>query len=210
MEKHFVSALLCALIATALAMGQAVTSGNEAKLDKGHPAVYITFECAGSREPRQEGESNKGVWLRLHNNLRWALTVPGFDPKVPGFTVPTTVASKSQADEVVLYYEVEYTRMRRGRVLLREVSEKNDRTASGQGSPIPPPPVGYRMTDLVKTIPLASGDSVLFSIPSEHLTRDLALSLSFHFQWEGSMDETEHRVYFYGSNVPARGVRQCR
>ena len=210
MEKHFMSALLCALIATPLAMSQGAASGNEAKLEKDRPAVYITFECAGSREPRREGESDKGVWLRLHNNLRWALTVPGFDPRVPGFTVPTIVVSKSQASEVALYYEVEDTRMRRGRVLLREVPEKNDGMASGQGPRIRPPPIGYRTTDLVKTIPLASGDSVLFSIPSEHLTRDLAVSLSFHFQWEGSMDETEHRVYFYGSDVPAKEVRQCR
>jgi len=66
------------------------------------------------------------------------------------------------------------------------------------------------MTDLVKTITLASGGSMLFSIPSEHLTRDLAVSLSFHFQWEGNMDETEHRVYFYGSDLPETDINQCR
>jgi hypothetical protein len=34
-----------------------------------------------------------------------------------------------------------------------------------------------------------------------------ASDLSFYFQWEGSMDETEHRVYFYGSDVPAKEVQ---
>ena len=210
MKNHFTSLLFWFVVPMLFALSQDTSRQKEAKLEKDRAAVYITFECAGSREPRREGESNNGIWLRLHNNLRWGLTVPGFDPKVPGFTVPTTSTTKSRTDEVVLYYEVEDTRMRRGRVLLREVSEKNGETGSEQGPRIPPLPIGYRMTDLAKTIPLASGRSVLFSIPSEHLTRDLAVSLSFHFQWEGSMDETEHRVYFYGSNVPAKEVRQCR
>lgn len=209
MKNHFIGLLFWIVVPMSLAMGQNA-SRKEAKLEKDRPAVYITFECAGSREPRREGESNNGIWLRLHNNLRWGLTVPGFDPTVPGFTVPTISTTKSRTGEVVLYYEVEDTRMRRGRVVLREVSEKNDGTGSEQEPKTPPPPVGYRMTDVVKTISLAPGGSVLFSIPAEHLTRDLAVSLSFHFQWEGSVDETEHRVYFYGSDVPAKEVRQCR
>jgi hypothetical protein len=210
MKNRFIGFLFWFVVPMSFATSQNTAREKQPKLEKNLPAVYITFECAGSREPRREGESDKGVWLRLHNNLRWALTVPGFNPTVPGFTVPTTLATKSRADEVVLYYEVEDTRMRRGRTLLREVSEKNDGAVAGQGQRIPPPPIGYRMTDLVKTIPLTSGDSVLFSIPSEHLTGDLAVSLSFQFQWEGSMDETEHRVYFYGSDVPVKEVRQCR
>jgi len=39
------------------------------------PTVYITFERAGERKPLKEGESGKGVWLRLHNNTRWSLTL---------------------------------------------------------------------------------------------------------------------------------------
>jgi hypothetical protein len=208
MKNHFISLLVWLVVPMSFAMSRDTSGEKQPKLAKELPAVYITFECAGNREPRREGESNKGIWLRLHNNFRWALTVPGFNPKVPGFTNPTTFATHNRPNEVVLYYEVEDTRMRRGRVILREVSEKNDGTiAAGQRIP---PPVGYRMTDLVKTLPLAPGGSVLFSVPSEHLTKDLAVSLSFQFQWEGSMDETEHRVYFYGSDVPVKEVRQCR
>jgi len=202
MEKQLISLLLCFLVATPVALSQGATGANDAKLDKARPAVYITFECAGTREPRREGESNQGVWLRLHNNLRWQLTVPGFSD-------PTNFAQAHHGNEVQLYYDVEDTRTRRGRTLLREVPEKSNGRESQSERRIPPPPVGYPKTDLVRTISLASGDSVLFSIPSEHLTRDLAVSLTFQFQWEGSMDETQHRVFFYGSDLPDKAVRQC-
>src|SRR5215218_8121492 len=99
----------------------------------------------------------------------------------------------NQGNDALLYYEVEDTRTRRGRTLLREVSEKNNVVASKQGTRIPPLPIGYPKTDIVRTISLAPGGSVLFSIPSEHLTRNLAVSLSFQFQWEGNMDQTQHR-----------------
>jgi hypothetical protein len=210
MKNLFKSLLLWLVVPMSVAMSQDTSRQKQPKLEKALPSVYITFECAGSREARREGESNQGVWLRLHNNLRWTLIVPGFDPKVPGFTIPTTLAAKSRADEVVLYYEVEDTRLRRGRTRLSEVSENSEGSDERQVSRIPAPPIGYRMTDLVKTISLAPGRSLLFSIPSEHLTRHLALNLSFQFRWEGSMDKTEHRVYFYGSDVPAKEVRQCR
>jgi len=202
MEK-FINVLVCLLVVTPVALSQGATGANDAKLEKTRPSVYITFECTGTREPRREGETNQGVWLRLHNNLRWQLTVPGF-------AIPPSFAQTVHGNEAFLYYEVEDTRMRRGRMLLREVSEKNNTMASEQDRRIPPPPLGYPQTDLVRTISLAAGDSVLFSIPSEHLTRDLAVSLNFQFQWEGSMDETQHRVFFYGSDVPDKAVRQCR
>lgn len=37
------------------------------------PTVYITFERSGPRNPVFAAESNQGIWLRLHNNTRWAI-----------------------------------------------------------------------------------------------------------------------------------------
>jgi hypothetical protein len=37
------------------------------------PTVYITFERAGNRKPLEQGESDQGVWLKLHNNTGWPL-----------------------------------------------------------------------------------------------------------------------------------------
>lgn len=45
------------------------------RIKKGMPTIYITFERIGARKPLEQGESNEGVWLRLHNNTRWPLTL---------------------------------------------------------------------------------------------------------------------------------------
>jgi hypothetical protein len=43
------------------------------RIRKDMPTVYITFERTGKRKPLEQGESDEGVWLRLHNNTRWPL-----------------------------------------------------------------------------------------------------------------------------------------
>lgn len=40
---------------------------------KSKQPVYITFERAGKREPLRTGESNEGIWLRLHNKSNKAI-----------------------------------------------------------------------------------------------------------------------------------------
>jgi hypothetical protein len=43
------------------------------RLDLRKPSAFITFEKAGKRTPAREGESDEGIWLRLHNNCKWKL-----------------------------------------------------------------------------------------------------------------------------------------
>jgi len=170
-------------------------SGDNVKLDKERPAVEIAFACVGKRDPRREGESTQGTWLKLRNNLKWQLKVPG------SYIEPSYAWTKGQS-EAVLFYEIEDNRIRFVRSRLRDVSDpKDDR--------IPPPPIGYRMTDLVKYVYLAPGESLVFSIPSEHLNSNLALSVSFNFSWEDVMDNSTHRVYFNGSELP-EALTPCR
>jgi|ERR1043166_3793842 hypothetical protein len=47
----------------------------EDRIKSGLPSVYITLERTGKRKPLEQGESDEGVWLRLHNNTRWPLTL---------------------------------------------------------------------------------------------------------------------------------------
>jgi hypothetical protein len=209
MNKYFIGFLLAILMLVPVALSQTISSDKQVKLETNRPAVYVTFECFGTREPRSEGESNKGIWLRMHNNLRWDLKVPGYDLSSPSFGTDQTSAIKNQDDQVVLYYDVEETRMRRGAMLFREVPEKPDAKHPGKAPRIPTPSAGYRATDIVHTVRLSSGGSVLFSIPAEHLTKHLAVSFSFDFEWEDSMDQTTHRVYFYGSDLPVGNPQQC-
>ncbi|HSS22460.1 MAG TPA: hypothetical protein VLL54_20485 [Pyrinomonadaceae bacterium] len=67
---------------------------NEIRHEKDKPTVYITFERAGKREPQLNGESDEGIWLRLHNNTRWSIKLDMND-------VPS--AELGDAD---LFYEV--------------------------------------------------------------------------------------------------------
>ena len=66
--------VLCSLALTAFSQQQKQGASNgDVRLSKDKPTVYITFERAGERKPLYASESNQGVWLRLHNNSRWAI-----------------------------------------------------------------------------------------------------------------------------------------
>jgi hypothetical protein len=43
----------------------------DVRLVKNHPHVYISYEREAKIEPLYEGESNKRIWLRFHNNSKW-------------------------------------------------------------------------------------------------------------------------------------------
>ena len=77
MKKILLGFVILFSIVTTLAgqkkSAQAIQS--ELRIKKGMPTVYITFDRAGERKPLKQGESSKGVWLRLHNNTRWLLTL---------------------------------------------------------------------------------------------------------------------------------------
>lgn len=66
----------------------------DVRIVKDQPSVYLSFEREGKREPLEEGESEKGIWLRFRNNSKWQVGVCIF-------SVP-----KEYGDEGV-FYEVE-------------------------------------------------------------------------------------------------------
>ena len=60
-------------------------SSKDVRLVKDRPNVYVSFEREGKRKPFKTGDSNKGVWLRFHNNSKWKVGVCMFDvPKEYG------------------------------------------------------------------------------------------------------------------------------
>ena len=58
--------------------GQAASSAR-VRLVTNEPAVYISFTRRGMRKPLQANESDRGIWLRLHNNTKWRIVIPVFD-----------------------------------------------------------------------------------------------------------------------------------
>ena len=87
---------LCFLLVVS-AQGTRFGSPDKVRLKKDKPTVYITYERTGPRVPLSEGEGERGIWLRLHNNTKWKLVF-----RVGG------VPNQSYGNAVV-FYEVERT-----------------------------------------------------------------------------------------------------
>ncbi len=176
---------------------------------KGNPTVYMTFERAGTRKPLDAGESERGIWLRLHNNTPWSISFC-----TPGLYLGSRIEPYRLRDgrgalglrqdveiyachgvEQVSYYESEKTPD--GGININE---------SVQVQNIP---VGYNRGHVFSTSWLPPARSVILSVPREHLAKHLAVYLSFKYEWEtaekdSGTNEPEHRVYFRAADLPEK------
>src|ERR1044072_6286904 len=125
---------------------------DEVRLLKDKPPVYITFERAGERKPLEERESNRGIWLRLHNNTRWSI-------RIAVFGLPHFVFLQKDAKEVGIYYEVEEIDRSGTGTFTRTPDKPTERPKK------PTIPVGYRRGHLAQIVQIPSGNSVVFSVP---------------------------------------------
>ena len=69
----------------------------EVRLVRDKPTVFISFVRTGKRNPLEVGESDQGIWLRIHNNTKWNLVF-----RAGG--VPD-----SSYGDALLFYQVERT-----------------------------------------------------------------------------------------------------
>jgi hypothetical protein len=173
------------------------------RISRRSPTVYITFERFGkavdpaetrmletgdpdkqSRENRRES-LNEVVWLRLHNNTRWAITFSSNSFYSGARTVLYSLSDGSRAFglgegmEISLQYDIEEAD---GRNLQYGVDKSF-------GSLLPP------------------GRSIVFSVLREHLSSGRSVYVPFKYEWErlekGLPDHgPEHRIYFRSSDLP--------
>jgi hypothetical protein len=159
------------LLAVAVHAQGPLGSIGQVRLNKDKPTVYLTYERSGPRAPLTNGESRKGIWLKLHNNTKSRLVL-----RVGG------VPNPSYGDAVV-FYEVERT--------------------DGSGFT----PIGYR-SHVASVIKVKSGNSLLFSLPQEHLAKGLAIRVRYNFDWDlrksSSLtgNEPYRSVTFASSDLP--------
>ena len=71
-------------------------SGNAFLIDSTKPYVYLEMDHIGRRKALLSGESEQGIWLRLHNNSNVPITIISIRKK-PGKQEPIIAL----ADEVV-------------------------------------------------------------------------------------------------------------
>jgi len=172
------------------------------------PTVYLTFERAGNREPVHTSESRLGIWLRLHNNTKWAINFC-----TPGLYLPPRVAPRYLADDrsvLALKEGVEISICHGVEQIRRyEWNFGPPKGARNNSSAKAKRQVGYDTGDVSSSTWLPSGTSVVFSVPAEHLSEDLAIFLRFNYEWEFrdrsyTRDEPEHRVYFRAAELPKK------
>jgi hypothetical protein len=163
------------IVVSAQKQEQAITKA-DLLLTKGKPTLYITFERVGQikptppqsavanapsnrvdfRLPEAGRENTEVVWLRLHNNTRWAINIPTdslyIGPKTTLIRLGDgrgALASREEI-EVNIRYEVE--------------AEQNARMIR--------PPV-IRRADILSSTWLASERSIIFVVPREYLAKNL-------------------------------------
>lgn len=186
----------------------------DVRISKEHPTVYIGFVRVG-KAAGDEGESDERVWLRFHNNSIWELSLDA-----------SGVADESH-DEAKLYYDIEAVPERSESFSISEPIPTLIPLPSGtppQDHSLPKNveieteedkvvPTGPRC-HVCSVIPLGAGRSILFSVPREHLAKNLVIYVHYNYSWErdksdgvfARSDEPRHSVSFYASNLP-EGVR---
>lgn len=184
-------ALLCVglLSANAQAVQKTVVRNTAPKIVTSKPGVFITFERFGKRTPVSEGESDNGVWLRLHNNMRYPISFCIF-----GLSAESTLPTKPEENtQIGLYYDV----------VLNARSETDNR-------PLPVVPLGYPLLSC-QEFELKSGKSLLFSVPKEHLAEELSIKISYSYGWEETgEDNPTHFVYFNSYKLPKDNLRKSK
>lgn len=163
---------------------QSISSAGRVKINQSKPSVFISFVKLGKREPLEAGESNEGLWLRLHNNTRWTIWLPSF-------SVP------QGAGEIGLHYDLE---------------EMPTSVEQREKPGVCDCPQLYSLPHQASFKPVKPGKSVLFSIPGERLASKHMLRVFFFYDWEQLIDvvtnkEPNHFVYFLLSEIPKEKTR---
>jgi hypothetical protein len=176
-------------------------------LVKDKPTVYLSFERVGERKPIHPSESNQGIWLRLHNNTKWAINFCTLSLYIPPKAAPFRltdgrgVLALREGVEVNMCHGVEEVSYYES-VITSDCKARTESLAADSS-----PQVGYDKGDVFSSAWLPPGQSVTFSVPREHLGKDLAIFIRFNYEWEYGertfrSDEPEHRVYFRAVDLP--------
>jgi hypothetical protein len=115
-------------------------------IDPSRPYLEVTFDHLGPRVPVRAGESSKGVWLRFLNNCPYEVSL-------------AVLSLRNPNPGQLVQYEV----------IRAEFPDAADEPGLGS-SPLESA-VGYReLTHTPREIEIEPGQSVLFSVPVEHIS----------------------------------------
>lgn len=193
--RHVVVALvLLSGVATVGLPAQAprALSDNDFRISADKPPIYLTFERRGrgidrlnsrmleTGEKTVSKQTGSDVWLRLHNNSRWAVSFATwsayFSPVAPTYSLMSgdRVYVLGDGTEVNAKYQA---------------VEQDGRIVAYGG-------------DMEYVSWLPPGRSILFSVSSSHLSRGRSVYLYFNYEWERAHSYSynlapEHRVMYW-------------
>lgn len=186
------------LLATAQ-QSQPCGASNDIRILKDKPTVYITFErfgkainlseqkLIGPRESTSSKEKGAGIWLRIHNNTCWPLKfmqygtyLPKQKPNEnPGERFRRLGILENGAETGVFYTVVKANRQS-----------------------------FYTGIDSFDYVTLLAGNSLLFSVAREHLSKGQSVQVRFFYEWEFQQglvrNEPEHVVEFRSYDLEER------
>lgn len=164
-------------------------------LNESNPYVYLKFDHVGPRTPVISGEAPTGVWIRIVNNCRVPILVP-------------TLGGRNGNGEITVLDEVVQPGQHAVRITAGDLTTDS---AIANTSRNPKPPLGYAdyASDVLSFATIAPGQSLLFSVPFNHLVGgDWYMRVRFFLDIPGS----EHGPYSYADSftvhIPSEYTQQ--
>ena len=68
--------LAIVVVGSSFAFTQKSSSIKGGRLNKEKPSIYITFVKTEKKTPLYVNEGEDRIWLRVHNNIRWNISIP--------------------------------------------------------------------------------------------------------------------------------------
>jgi hypothetical protein len=158
---------LCLIVVGLLSAANAQNKASQSfVLNGAKPYVYIGFDHAGNRKPLGQGENGRGFWLKFVNNCRVPVTLATFE------------TGTSDPGIGLLHDVVPYQASGVKGVSGPQTETPSKVAGDGSSEPATKPPEGYT-AEVSSMTTVAPGESVLFSVPSNHLSPNWYLRVRF-------------------------------
>ncbi len=158
-------------------------------IDPSKDYVYLKFDHMGPRKPLPSDTTSQGLWLRLMDNCRVPIIVAIFDPGTgdPGVGVFDEVVS-APVGHMAFHFK--------GEARPKPAAKTKEK-----------PPQGYSIPDTFSTTTIAPGESLLFSVPLNHVGPYWFMEVRFYLDVGGGyFSGPESIVSFDWDDIP-EGLR---
>lgn len=170
MKMFILCAVSCGLVLT-VPRAAAQTKVTDFLIDTSKSYVYLKFDHLGGRKRLGGDEVDQGLWIRFVNNCRIPVILGTFSPGTgdPGIGVYDEIVAVAAKGPVV-----HLEKSRNGR--LRSFTQ-----------PAETMPEGYSPPDVFSTSRVLPGESLLFSVPANHVGPSWSLQVRFYFDVPGAV-----------------------